>query len=167
MVFSSTLFLFLFLPTLLFVYCIAPQKLKNPVLLLFSLLFYAWGEPKNVFLMMLSILINYVLGRLIERFSRWKKLFLILAALYNLGMLFVFKYLNFAVGIWESLTKTGQGVAQIVLPIGISFYTPNPVLCDRRLPRRREGAAESVGLGTVYLLVSAAHRRPYRPLLGR
>ena len=123
MVFSSPLFLFAFLPALLLVYYAVNDRLKNLVLVLFSLFFYAWGEPKNVFLMLLSILLNYLMGLGIERFPKSRKWILTGAVCYNLGALFVFKYLNFAVNVWNSMGIRHLTVAQIALPIGISFYT--------------------------------------------
>ena len=95
MVFSSTIFLFIFLPTCLFFYFIVNNKLKNLVLLLFSLIFYAWGEPKNIAVMILSIILNYFFGLLVASENNFKrKFFLILACIYNLGVLFIFKYLR-------------------------------------------------------------------------
>ncbi|MGN0514346.1 MAG: MBOAT family O-acyltransferase [Lachnospiraceae bacterium] len=123
MVFSSAIFLFAFLPILLLVYFLIDRKLRNIVLLIASLVFYAWGEPKNVFLMLLSITVNYFLGLLIERFEKGAKFFLVISIVYNLGMLFVFKYLNFTVDIINSVAKTSIDIAPIVLPIGISFFT--------------------------------------------
>ncbi|MCQ2532314.1 MAG: MBOAT family protein [Saccharofermentans sp.] len=123
MVFSSTVFLFIFLPALLVVYHVVPRILKNYVLLAASIAFYAWGEPKNVFIMILSIVVNYILGLLVERFNKQKKVFLVLAVVYNLAMLFVFKYLNFSVGIINTIFRSNVQIAQIALPIGISFYT--------------------------------------------
>ncbi|MBR6380439.1 MAG: MBOAT family protein [Lachnospiraceae bacterium] len=122
MVFSSSVFLFLFLPVVLALYYLAAEKYKNALLLLASLLFYAWGEPRTVLLMMASILINYAFGFLVSRKDASRHVFLILAVAYNLGVLFFFKYLNFAVEILHRLTGHGH-FAQIALPIGISFYT--------------------------------------------
>ena len=122
MVFSSPVFLFVFLPAVLMVFLLVRGRAKNWALLFFSLLFYAFGEPQTVFLMLLSILVNYGAGLLIERSER-KKLFVTLAAVYNLGVLFVFKYLNFAADTAGSLFGFTPGLARIALPIGISFYT--------------------------------------------
>lgn len=123
MVFSSSIFLFSFLPILLLVYFIAAEQFKNAILLLASLFFYAWGEPKNIAIMLLSILINYVLGYAVERDWALKKLFLILAVTYNLATLYIFKYLNFTVDTINRLSGGGLEIQQIALPIGISFYT--------------------------------------------
>lgn len=123
MVFSSSLFLFLFLPLLLFFYYIVDERFKNITLLIASLLFYAWGEPRNILLMLLSILINYALGLLIERRNRAKSILLTLSIIFNLGMLFIFKYLNFTCSILEHFLHTQIKIPQIALPIGISFFT--------------------------------------------
>ena len=122
-VFSSPIFLFAFLPALLLVYFFARKKLRNWILVAASLFFYAFGEPRTVFLMLLSIFVNYVAGLLIEKYSRRKKLILTLAVLYNLAVLFVFKYLNFTVNTFNTIFGTNVAVAKIALPIGISFYT--------------------------------------------
>ena len=123
MVFSSPVFLFGFLPALLLVYFLAGRRLRNLVLLLFSLFFYAFGEPKNVFVMLGSIAANYAFGLLMARFEKRKRLFLVLSVICNLGILFVFKYLNFAADTLNALTGAGLRLHRIALPIGISFYT--------------------------------------------
>lgn len=128
MVFSSSVFLFVFLPVLLFAYYVSPKKLKNYVLLGASIVFYAWGEPKNVFLMILSIIVNYIIGLLVEKTNlanklKLKKALMVIAIIYNLAMLFAFKYLNFAVNIVNMVFRGNITIAQIALPIGISFYT--------------------------------------------
>ena len=123
MVFSSTIFLFAFLPFVLLTYFFANDKLKNLVLLTASLFFYAWGEPKNIFLMLITIVVNYVCGLCIERKEKLKKVFLIFAVLFDIGCLFVYKYLNFTVDTVNSLFASSIPVRTIALPIGISFYT--------------------------------------------
>lgn len=120
MIFSSTIFLFIFLPIVLLANFIIPQKyvqVKNVILLIASLLFYAWGEPKNVLIMLLSIAVNYAFGILLGKFKAEqgkKKAVLIASLVFNLGLLFFFKYFNFA---------TGGIFPEIALPIGISFFT--------------------------------------------
>ena len=97
MLFSSIPFLYYFLPSVLILYFIAPQKLKNTVLMISSLVFYGWGEPKYVVLMIASIVIGYISGILIEAFSEKKlsKLFLGLSVVVDLGFLAYFKYADF------------------------------------------------------------------------
>lgn len=120
MVFSTPIFLFLFLPAVLVLNYIIPKKYiaaKNVVLLIASLFFYAWGEPRNVLLMLLSIAVNYVCGLLLGRFDsdeKKRKVVLWASVVFNLGLLFFFKYFNFV---------TGGLFPVIKLPIGISFFT--------------------------------------------
>ena len=120
MVFSTPIFLFLFLPAVLVLNYIIPKKYiaaKNVVLLIASLFFYAWGEPKNVLLMLLSIAVNYVCGLLLGRFDsdeKKRKVVLWASVVFNLGLLFFFKYFSFVTGGLFPLIK---------LPIGISFFT--------------------------------------------
>ncbi len=125
MLFSSIIFLFYFLPVVLMLYYIFfwSRKVQNVLLLLVSLLFYAWGEPVYVFLMIGSVLYNYLMGILLAHFH--KKFLLIVTIVGNLGVLFWFKYLNFFVqNINGALSEKYQlAVPEISLPIGISFFT--------------------------------------------
>lgn len=123
MVFSSPIFLFQFLPLLLVVYFLIKERYYNLTLLIFSVLFYAWGEPKNVLLMLLSIVVNYVLALLIERLERQRVFLLVLNLTFNLGMLYLFKYFNFSVEILNWFRTTSIEAPTIALPIGISFFT--------------------------------------------
>jgi len=123
MVFSSLVFIFVFLPLFFLIYFISKDKLKNSILLIASLFFYSWGEPKYVFLMIFSILINYILARLIEKDKKRSKLFLIIAIIINFGLLFGFKYINFAVENLNLILMLDINTVDILLPIGISFYT--------------------------------------------
>jgi alginate O-acetyltransferase complex protein AlgI len=106
-------------------YLIAPKCLKNTVLLLASLVFYAWGEPKYVVLMTVTVLLGYVLGLLIERFKgKWPaKLFLILSLAVDLGFLAYFKYADFFISNFNAVTGLSVSLLNIALPVGISFYT--------------------------------------------
>ena len=124
MVFSSTVFLFLFLPgLLLFYYGLTFHKrtLKNLVLLLFSLMFYAWGEPIFVFIMIASVFINYFLALFIK--GTYKKFFMILAIILDVGILIVYKYASFLSDIIFDLSGVQLLSEKIPLPIGISFFT--------------------------------------------
>lgn len=126
MVFSSTIFLCVYLPLVLLGYYICPKKGRNLFLLIASLVFYAWGEPKYVFLMMFSILINYLFGRLMDKHRENKKrlkLLLVLSVVIDLGLLSVFKYTDFIITNINSLFDAGFDLLNIALPIGISFYT--------------------------------------------
>ena len=126
MLFSSIPFLFYFLPCVLILYLIAPKCLKNTVLLLSSLVFYAWGEPRYVIWMLLEITLGYIFGLLIERFKEKKrisKLFMILSVASSLAMLGYFKYVDFFIGNFNAITGLSVPLLKIALPIGISFYT--------------------------------------------
>ena len=125
MLFSSIPFLYYFLPAVLILYYIAPKKLKNTVILLSSLFFYAWGEPKYVILMVVSIAIGYILGLLIEKYRGKKasKVFLALSVLFSIGALGYFKYADFFINNFNAVTGLSVPLLRIALPIGISFYT--------------------------------------------
>ena len=125
MLFSSIPFLYYFLPSVLILYFIVPKKLKNTALMLSSLVFYGWGEPKYVILMIASIIIGYFSGILIEAFSQKKasKLFLGIAVAVNLGFLAYFKYADFFIENFNAVTGLSVSLLRIALPIGISFYT--------------------------------------------
>ncbi len=125
MLFSSIPFLYYFLPAVLLLYAISPKKLKNSALLLSSLFFYAWGEPKYIFLMLTTISLGYVTGLLIEKYQgTWaSKLFLAIAVGFDLGALAYFKYADFFIENINSVTGLSIPLLQIALPIGISFYT--------------------------------------------
>ena len=125
MLFSSLSFLYYFLPCVLIIYFLAPKKLKNSVLLLSSLFFYAWGEPKYVLLMLLAILCGYLFALLIERYRgrRLSRLFLILSVSLSAAMLGFFKYADFFIQNFNAVTGLSLPLLRIALPIGISFYT--------------------------------------------
>ena len=125
MLFSSIPFLYYFLPAVLLLYFIAPKKLKNTVILISSLFFYAWGEPKYVILMIISITAGYILGLLIEKFKGKKasKIFLALSVIFSIGALGYFKYADFFISNFNAVTGLSVPLLRIALPIGISFYT--------------------------------------------
>lgn len=124
MVFSSIEFIFVFLPCFFLVYFLIPNRVwRNLVLLGASLFFYAWGEPLYVFAMLASIAVNYVFALAIGRFQKRKKLLLTAAVLFNVLFLGVFKYADFAIGNLNNLFRLNLPLAEIALPIGISFYT--------------------------------------------
>lgn len=126
MVFSSTIFLCVYLPLVLLGYYICPKKGRNLFLLIASLVFYAWGEPKYVFLMIFSILVNYIFGRLMDKHRENKKrmkLLLVLSVVIDLGLLSVFKYTDFIITNVNAIFGANFDLLNIALPIGISFYT--------------------------------------------
>ena len=130
MIFSSISFLFFFLPCLLFCYFFVPQKGKNVVLLLFSLFFYYFGEKNTLFLLLTICFVNYFLGRTIEKSQ--KKLWFILGIVINICLLFYYKYTNFFLETAFSLLQQKAPFLNIVLPLGISFFTFQNIsyLCD-------------------------------------
>ena len=121
MVFSSLTFLCVFLPLTLGAYYLCPRRGRNAVLLAASLAFYAWGEPKYVLLMVLSITANYLFGRLIA--AGRKKLWLTVSLVFDLGLLCVFKYTCLLLDTFHALTGAQIDLPRLALPIGISFYT--------------------------------------------
>ncbi len=123
MLFSSISFLYHFLPVVIVVYLIAPRFLKNTVLLLSSLVFYYWGEPKYTLLMITSIALGYFGGIIIEKSKKHSALWLGVFVSANLCLLGYFKYMDFFISTVNSVLKTDLPLLQIALPVGISFYT--------------------------------------------
>lgn len=123
MLFSSIPFLFYFLPCVLLLYAVSPTKFKNPTLLICSLVFYAWGEPRLVILMILTIFVGYILGLLTEKYNKYKKLFLTLSVILSLGFLCYYKYVDFFIQNINAITNLSIPLLNVALPIGISFYT--------------------------------------------
>ncbi len=128
MVFSSLEFIFRFLPLFLIIYYIMPARFRNAVLFLGSLCFYAWGDLKYLFLILISILVNYFAASVMKRNKAYSRIWLLAALLFNFGMLFFFKYINFVI---ENINipvralthSAGIATLQFGLPLGISFYT--------------------------------------------
>lgn len=125
MVFSSVLFLFRFLPVFLICYYAAPGRMKNFILLLGSLIFYAWGEPVYILLMLFSTASDYIHGLLVEKYRgrRAAKLFLASSVIINLLALGFFKYADFLIQTINRITGASLPLLNLPLPIGISFYT--------------------------------------------
>lgn len=123
MVFSSVIFLFCFLPIFLLCYFLPKKrKTRNIVLLLFSLLFYSYGEPIYVLLMIMSIIVNYYIALLMDK-SKNKKIYLVIDIIFNLGLLFLFKYFDFFINDINNVFNLNLRFLNLSLPIGISFYT--------------------------------------------
>lgn len=123
MVFSSITFLFYFLPVVLAIYYLVPNKWKNIVLLIASFIFYSYGEPKYVFLMLFSIICTYIFGLLIDKYKKHSKLFLTLFICISVGLLIYFKYINFIIKNINLWLNNKLDFIHVALPIGISFYT--------------------------------------------
>ncbi len=125
MLFSSIPFLYYFLPAVIILYFLVPRVLKNAVLLLSSLVFYAWGEPKYVVLMVSSILLFFLCGLAIGKAQskKWKKAWLTISVVGSILLLGIFKYADFFVASFNSVTGLSIPLLKLALPIGISFYT--------------------------------------------
>ena len=129
MLFSSIPFLYYFLPAVLVIYFLAPKILKNSVLLLSGLAFYAWGEPRYVIIMTISIVLGYVFGLLIARAGgkaggkRLAKIFLFISVCLSASFLIYFKYADFFISNFNAVTGLSVPLLRLALPIGISFYT--------------------------------------------
>lgn len=126
MLFSSITFLYVFLPVVCLLYFLCPKAFRNIILLIASIIFYAWGEPKYFCVMLITIVLNYFGARLIDRFKNYKKpktFILIMSILLDFGFLFYFKYFDFLIENINSVFHSGFNLLNIALPIGISFYT--------------------------------------------
>ncbi len=123
MLFSSINFLYYFLPCVLILYFLVPTKYKNSILLISSLLFYFYGEPIYILVMLAAIVSSYIHGILINKYPKHKKIFLISSIIISLGALGLFKYSNFAITNINQLLGTNIKLLNLALPIGISFYT--------------------------------------------
>ena len=126
MVFSSILFIFRFLPIAMGIYFLTPKKLKNLSLLILSLIFYSWGEPRYFLLMIASIFVDYFISINIEKNNKNKKIKILLLAIsiiFNVGILFFFKYINFFIENINNIFNMSLNNVKITLPLGISFYT--------------------------------------------
>ena len=125
MLFSSIPFLYYFLPAVLIVYFLVPRVLKNTVLLLSSLVFYGWGEPKLLFLMLFTIALFYGCGLAIGKAQqkKWKKFWLIVSVVISVALLGLFKYADFFIDSFNAVTGLSVPMLRLALPVGISFYT--------------------------------------------
>ena len=125
MLFSSIPFLYYFLPLVMVLYFLVPRRGKNTVLLLSSLVFYGWGEPKLLFLMIFTIVLFWACGLAMGRAAgqRQKKFWLLVSVVISVALLGLFKYADFFIGSFNSLTGLGLPMLRLALPVGISFYT--------------------------------------------
>lgn len=125
MIFSSITFLYYFLPILLLIYFITPNKYKNFILLLFSLLFYFYGEPTYIWILLFSCVFNFYMGKKIGKNLNTKKstIYLVLGIIINFGLLFYFKYTDFMITNINQIFPISIPLMHIVMPIGISFFT--------------------------------------------
>ncbi|MCD8022516.1 MAG: MBOAT family protein [Lachnospiraceae bacterium] len=153
MVFSSLVFISVSLPVVLILYWILPNLLlKNTMLLVASLCFYAYGEPIYVFLMILTVILNYIWARLIVHLSKGRGVIMAFAVIQNLGVLAVFKYAGVLAELWNGLGIITLPVPEIALPIGISFFTFQAL--SYVIDVYREDAKEERNLFRLMLYVS-------------
>lgn len=156
MVFSSAVFLLLFLPAVLLLYYAAPERVRNPLLLVVSLLFYGWGEPVYILIMLFSTVFDYSNGLLLEWLDRKgkpevRKWVLTLSFAGNLGMLCFFKYTDFLISSLNALTGQAFDPLGIALPIGISFYTFQTLSYTIDVYRREIKAQRSIVSFGMYI----------------
>lgn len=139
MVFSGIEFLYYFLPAVMLIYFLAPKRLKNLMLFVSGLGFYAWGEPIYVVVMVISTAVDYTAGILMSKTEdeRKRRACLISSVVINLGLLFTFKYSSFAVNTFNSVFRTAIPSPNLPLPIGISFFTFQSMSYTIDLYRRR------------------------------
>ena len=123
MLFSTMTFVYVFLPIVLLLYLVTKKELHNPILLLASIIFYAWGEPKYLAIMLLTILINFFGAIAIDKFQTYKRPILITTIIGNLSFLIYFKYFNFLIENCNNIFHANIEALNVVMPIGISFYT--------------------------------------------
>lgn len=126
MIFSSIPFLFFFFPLFILLYFTLPFKYKNHILLLFSLIFYAWGEPIYILLMIFSSIVDFINGKNIEKYkddNKKKKIYLIISIIINISLLGFFKYADFFIKVINNILNLDIPLLNLGLPIGISFFT--------------------------------------------
>lgn len=125
MLFSSMTFLFVFMPLVMAVYFLSKKEIRNYVLLIASIIFYAWGEPRYLAIMIITILVNYAGAILLDKhYSSRQRLWIVsLTIVLDLSFLFYFKYFNFVVDNINGVWATDFQLLDVIMPIGISFYT--------------------------------------------
>ena len=153
MLFSSISFIYYFLPITLLLYFMAPKKLRNYVLLVSSMVFYFFGEPIYVLLLVLSSVSDYIWSLLIEKFRGQKKtkMFLIMSLIINLGLLGFFKYIDFFIGSVNAVFGTDIPVTGVPLPIGISFFTFQTMSYTIDVYRGRASAQRNFGTFATFV----------------
>ena len=159
MVFSSSIFLFYFLPLFLVLYFLADRKYKNGIALLASLVFYGFGSPRFLIVLLLSILIDYFLVRQISKSEdpKRRKLFLLLSVVLNIGLLAYFKYANFFIENFNSLLAVfGSSPVKwtkVVLPIGISFFTFQKMSCSIDVYRKTAASLDNIADYALFIML--------------
>ena len=147
MVFSSTMFLFYFLPILIILYYLAPKNLKNLVMIIGSFVFYAWGEIRFLPIMIGLSVVDYVFARLMEKNCGNKKrrrIFMLISVITNLSVLIFFKYANFFVNNFYSILGVSNVTLKIILPIGVSFNTFQSISYAIDVYRERQAVKRTI-----------------------
>lgn len=167
MSFSNLEFIFIFLPIFLVFYYTFPKNMKNLVLLIFSMIFYAIGvksNPEFFILILLTTLINYILGIIIEDNKKYSKYFLTFGIIYDIGMLFIFKYFNFFSKLISDIASADPLILNLVLPLGISFYTFQIVSYLIDVYRKKYNCSRSIiGFMTYVLMFPKLISGPITP----
>ena len=156
MVFSSLEFIFVFLPIFLIAYYATPNKYRNYTLLIGSIIFYvigSWNSPLYIVLIMISILVNYILGKLIYKYNENSKKVLILGIIYNLAWLILFKYYDFIISIINDIAHIELSGLNLMMPIGISFYTFQTISYIVDIYKRKAIAEKSIINFGAYILM--------------
>lgn len=163
MVFSSLSFLFLFFPVTFLLHTVVPNwKFRNALLIITSLVFYAWGEPLYVLLLLFSVVVNWALALAVAGREKGRKALAAVAVVWNIGLLVVFKYSGFLGADGQRLLGMDWAVPSIRLPIGISFFTFQALSYVIDVYRDRDcRTAQSAPAAAVYLLLPPANRGPH------
>lgn len=123
MLFSSMTFIYLFLPIVCTIYLLAKKELHNSILLIASIIFYAWGEPTYLAIMIMTILVNYLGALAVEKYVNYKKIAVAATVIIDLSFLIYFKYFNFIINNFNLAFESDVKFIDVIMPIGISFYT--------------------------------------------
>ena len=152
MLFSSMTFLFVFMPLVMAVYFLSKKEIRNYVLLIASIIFYAWGEPRYLAIMIITILVNYAGAILLDKhYSSRQRLWIVsLTIVLDLSFLFYFKYFNFVVDNINGVLATDFQLLDVIMPIGISFYI---IQKDRQMlmvrPNRKSSTNQWIVFGST------------------
>ena len=155
MLFSSMTFVFVFMPLVMSIYLLSKKEIRNYVLLAASIIFYAWGEPRYLAIMIMTIFVTYAGARLIDRYveTAGRKWALALTILVDLGFLIYFKYFNFIVDNVNAALQLNLDFIDVVMPIGISFYTFQAISYLIDVYRREVEAQKDVNKLALYIVL--------------
>lgn len=151
MVFSGIAFLYVLLPVVLIVYRVVPERIRNSVLLTASLLFFFYGEGSRIWILLLTIFINWLSGKLISNYRMYGKVILILTVVYDIGQIVYWKYADFLIGTTNSLLHTSIPYFRVIMPLGISFFTFQAVSYVVDVYTGKVNSADSILVFAMYL----------------